>query len=108
MYVYVSVPNCDSYPLPRIDDLLASLAGGMVFSKLDLSHAYFQLTLAEESKKFVTISTHKGLFQYNRMPFGEVSATSDFPKKQWKGSFRAFHMCTFILMTFSCQKKEQN
>ena len=29
----------DSYPLPRIDDLLASLSGGKSFSKLDLAHA---------------------------------------------------------------------
>ena len=75
-----SVANIESYPLPRIDDLLASLAGGKVFSKLDLSHAYLQLALAEESKKFVTISTHKGLFQYNRMPFGVASAPAIFQR----------------------------
>lgn len=36
------------YPLPRIDDLFASLAGGQHFSKLDLLHAYLQSPLAEE------------------------------------------------------------
>ena len=35
------------YPLPRIDDLFTSLTGGQHFSKLDLSHAYLQLLLAE-------------------------------------------------------------
>ena len=29
----------DTYPLPRIDDLFATLAGGKAFSKLDLAHA---------------------------------------------------------------------
>ena len=29
------VSRVDSYPLPRIDDLLGSLAGGQAFSKLD-------------------------------------------------------------------------
>ena len=41
----------DSFPLPRIDDLFASLAGGKAFSKLDLPHAYQQLQLDDESKK---------------------------------------------------------
>ena len=37
----------DSYPLPKIDDLLASLAGGKTFSKLDLANAYQQISLDE-------------------------------------------------------------
>ena len=63
----------DTYPLPRIEDLFASLAGGTVFSKLDLVHAYLQIPLDEESKKLVTVNTHKGLFQYTRLPFGVPS-----------------------------------
>ena len=40
-------PNVERehYPLPNVEDLFASLAGGKVFSKLDLSHAYQQLEL---------------------------------------------------------------
>ena len=56
----------DKYPIPRIDDLFASLSGGKRFSKLDLSHAYQQLKLDDESRQYVTINTHKGLFTYNR------------------------------------------
>ena len=41
--------NVDSYPLPKIDHLLASLGQGKVFSKLDLAHAYQQVLLDEES-----------------------------------------------------------
>ena len=41
----------DTYPLPRIDDLFASLAGGITFTKLDLAHAYQQILLDEGSKK---------------------------------------------------------
>ena len=70
----------DSFPLPRIDDLFASLAGGQAFSKLDLAHAYLQLELNGESKKLVTINTQKGLFQYNRLPFGVSAAPSIFQR----------------------------
>ena len=58
------VSSADPYPLPRIEYLFASLSGGKRFSKLDLSHAYQQLVLSEQSKQFTTINTHRGLYQY--------------------------------------------
>ena len=64
----------------RIDDLFASLSGGKRFTKLDLSHAYQQIKLEEKSQQYVTISTHKGLFRYNRLPFGVASAPSIFQR----------------------------
>ena len=70
----------DKYPLPRIDDLLASLAGGKLFSKLDLAQAYLQILLEDDSKKYTTINTHKGLYQYNRLPFGVSSAPAIFQR----------------------------
>ena len=30
----------DTYPLPQVDDIFASLSGGKTFSKLDLANAY--------------------------------------------------------------------
>ena len=67
----------DPYPLPRIEDLLASLAGGKV---LDLSHAYLQVMLDQESKHLVTVNTHKGFFHFNRLPFGISSAPAIFQR----------------------------
>ena len=70
----------DKYPLPKPDDLMAQLAGGQKFSKLDLSQAYQQILLDENSRKFFTINTHLGLFQYTRVPFGVASAPALFQK----------------------------
>ena len=50
----------DQYPLPKPEDLFATLAGGKKFSKLDLSQAYQQLVLDDESQKFRTVNTHRG------------------------------------------------
>ena len=38
----------EKHPLPRIDDIFTNIAGGEKFSKLDLSHAYLQMGVAEE------------------------------------------------------------
>ena len=70
----------DSYPLPRVEDLFATLSGGESFTKLDLAHAYLQMHLDEDSKKLTTVNTHKGLFQYNRLPFGVSSAPAVFQR----------------------------
>ncbi|PIK56642.1 hypothetical protein BSL78_06428 [Apostichopus japonicus] len=60
----------DKYLLPKVDDLFATLAGGEKFTKLDLSQAYQQVLLDDKSQAFVVNNTNKGLFRYNRLPFG--------------------------------------
>ena len=69
----------ESYPLPRVE-LFVKLSGGKSFTKLDMSNAYLQLPLDEESSQLVTINTHKGLFKYNRLPFGVSSAPAIFQR----------------------------
>ena len=63
------VLKCDTYLIPRIEDLFARIAEGQQFTTLDLNRAYQQLALDENSRKYVVINTHQGLFQYNRLPF---------------------------------------
>ena len=50
--------QAEQYPLPRIN----------------FRQAYHQIEMEEDSKKYLTINTHKGLFQYNRLAFGITSA----------------------------------
>lgn len=70
----------DRYPIPKIEDLFAKLAGGQMFTKLDMSQAYQQILLEEESQQFVVINTHQGLFRYKRLPFGVASAPGIFQR----------------------------
>ncbi|XP_011408756.1 PREDICTED: uncharacterized protein K02A2.6-like, partial [Amphimedon queenslandica] len=74
------VSKLDAYPLPRVEDLFTALSGGELYMKLDLSHAYQQLVLDEKSKRYTTINTIKGLFQYERLPFGISSAPAIFQR----------------------------
>jgi len=45
-----------------------------------MSQTYQQLLLDDESKQYTTINTHKGLFQYNRLPYGISSAPGIFQR----------------------------
>lgn len=70
----------DRYPIPRVEDLFAEMQKGELFSKIDLSQAYMQLRLDEYSQKICTISTHRGLFSYKRLPYGIASAVGIFER----------------------------
>ena len=63
-----------TYPLPNVEDIFASLSGKKYFTKLDLTQAYQQLQLDEISWQYLTINTQKGLCQYQRLPYGVSSA----------------------------------
>ena len=86
----------EKYPLPCIEELFASLAGGKLFTMLDLSHAYLQVPLDEHSCRFVTINTHKGLFEYKRLPFGVASAPLTFQRIMENLLQRIQEVCVYI------------
>lgn len=74
------VLEIDRYPIPRVEDLMTNLQGGVKFTKLDLSQAYAQIPLTQESRKYVTINTHMGLFQYTRLPYGVSTGPGSFQR----------------------------
>ena len=63
------------HPIPTVNDISAELNGAKYFTKLDLSQAYHQLVLDEQSGCITTFSTHIGLFRCERLNHGtNVSA----------------------------------
>ncbi|XP_063374893.1 uncharacterized protein K02A2.6-like [Cydia amplana] len=70
----------EQYPLPTAQELFTKLHGGQQFSKLDLSQAYAQCVLDDESQKLTCINTHKGLFLYTRLVYGLASAPAIFQR----------------------------
>ena len=75
-----SMLNVDQFPLPNLEELFVTLSGGQKYSKLDISQAYQQILLDEESQKLVTINTHKGLYRPTCLPCGVALATPIFQR----------------------------
>ncbi|UYV67323.1 K02A2.6-like, partial [Cordylochernes scorpioides] len=76
-----TIVESDTFPVPAAADLQVNLAGGKVFSKLDLKDAYQQLVVDEETAELLAINTHKGLFKVNRLPFGVSCAPGIFQRR---------------------------
>ena len=72
------VSKLNRYPIPKVENFFAILERGKTLMKLDLSQAYQQLKLDTESRKYIVINTHKGLFHYTRLPYSISSAPGIF------------------------------
>ena len=73
-----TVTKRNAFPLPLIDDILALLREAKYFSSLDLKSGYWQIQMAEEDKEKTAFACHRGLFEFQRMPFGLVNAPAIF------------------------------
>uniref|UniRef100_A0A5S6QL73 RNA-directed DNA polymerase n=1 Tax=Trichuris muris TaxID=70415 RepID=A0A5S6QL73_TRIMR len=75
-----SATKKDTYPLPTVAELLSTISGGVLFSKLDLAQAYQQLKVNDETAQLLTVNTPKGLMKVTRLPFGVDVAPSIFQR----------------------------
>ena len=57
---------CEAHPLPKVDDVLAQLAGAKIFSKLDTNSGFWQIPLAKSSCLLTTFIIPFGRFVSTR------------------------------------------
>ena len=55
-----------------------SLGEAKYFSTLDLAAGYWQIELDPVMREKSAFTTHRGLFEFNRMPFGLCNGPSTF------------------------------
>ena len=55
----------ETYPLLRVEEVLAQLSGAKLFSKLDANSGFWQIPLAKSSKHLMTFITPFGKYQFN-------------------------------------------
>ena len=59
----------DSFPLPRIDQLVDSIASHELLTFMDAFSGYNQILIKEEDQEKTTFVTSQGLYCYKVMPF---------------------------------------
>lgn len=73
----------DPYPMKDMAGILSMLRSAKFISTIDLSQAYHQVPLDEESKPITAFAVPgKGLYQYVRMPYGPCGAPATFQRLQ--------------------------
>jgi hypothetical protein len=60
----------DRFEIPRIPDMLATLAGGTIFGEFDLSDAYGQFRVADDSQQYTAFTWDKQQYVFVGAPFG--------------------------------------
>ncbi|KAL5554586.1 hypothetical protein UlMin_041987 [Ulmus minor] len=70
----------DSFPLPRIDQLVDATAGHELLSFMDAYSGYNQIRMHEEDQEHTAFSTNQGLYCYKVMPFGLKNAGATYQR----------------------------
>jgi len=70
----------DKYPLPLIADTLELVCNHEMYSVIDLKAAFNNVTINPADRSKTAFKTHRGVFQYNKMPFGLRNAPSQFQR----------------------------
>jgi ribonuclease HI len=70
----------DSFPMVQVEEVLDHLGDAKVFSTLDLKNGFFHVPVEERCTKYLAFTSHVGLFEFLKAPFGLCTSPSVFQR----------------------------
>jgi len=80
-YLNDNTINAESWPLPKVEEILTRLSKKKFFARFDLLKGFHQLLLDEASKHLTAFVTKSGVYEYNRVPMGCKGAPAFFQRQ---------------------------
>ena len=70
----------DSFPLPRIDQMVDSISGHDLLGFMDAFSGYNQIMMDEDDQEKTSFITDKGIYCYKAIPFGLKHAAATYQR----------------------------
>ena len=101
----------DSYPLPRIQEALESMARAAHFSTMDFKSGFWQVPMAPELQQYIAFMVgNLGFYEFTRMPFRlcNTSVTSLHLMQNTLGELNLTYCIIYLddLIIFGCIEEE--
>ena len=101
----------DSYPLPRIQEVLESMAGATHFSTMDFKSGFWQVSMALESEQYTTFTVgNLGFYEFTRIPFRLFNMPTTFQRlmQNTLGELNLTYCIIYLddVIIFGCTEEE--
>lgn len=70
----------ERFPFPNMEEQLDKLQEERYFSTLDLENGFFHVPVNKQSRKYTAFCCHKGIFEFNKTPFGLCNSPCSFQR----------------------------
>ncbi|OJT04974.1 Transposon Ty3-G Gag-Pol polyprotein [Trametes pubescens] len=104
----------DMHPLPKIADILADCAKGIIWSKIDMTDSFYQTPVHPDDIKYTAVTTPFGLYEWTVMPQGCRNAPSTHQRRMYSalrpyiGSICHVYLDDIIIWSTSLEQHRKN